>query len=178
MVRRRLISGLLVVSAVGAGLLVPAAAFAAEPTDPAVTPTCPDTHWPHAVQGKPTKWKSGGRAGDYLWHDRNGWHLRVTHTNSRKFVFTGRIVSGAPLTVTGVKLEKADWFKLSDDKKTLTYRFTNYGHTDGLDFKTDCAQRLRIAGAMNGKKLPRGRIWLGHRNVHPLSNPFVVIKVS
>ena len=31
---------------------------------------------------------------------------------------------------------------------------------------------------MAGKKLPISRIWLGVRHVHPLSNPFVVIKVS
>jgi hypothetical protein len=176
-VRRRTITAILAVSALGAGLIIPAATFATEPTP--TTPTaCPDTHWPASVQGVPSNWKSGGRAGDYIWHDRNGWHLRVTHHSHRKVVFSGRIVSSAPITVTGVKLEKTDWFKLSDDKLTLTYRFANYGHVDGLNFKTDCAQRLRISGSMAGKKLPIGRIWLGKHHVHPLSNPFVVIKVS
>ena len=178
-IRRRTISALIAVSAVSAGLLVPAGAFAAEPTPTTPTPTaCPDTHWPGTVQGTPTNWKSGGRAGNYIWHDANGWHLRVTHHGSRKFVFSGRITSSAPMTVAGVRLEKGDWFKLSADKKTLTYRFKNYGHTDGLNFRTDCAQRLRFSGSMNGKKLPVGRISIGKRHLHPLSNPFVVIKVS
>jgi hypothetical protein len=34
----------------------------------------------------------------------------------------------------------------------------------------------RLVGA--AKKLPVCRIWLGKDHVHPLSNPFVVIKVS
>lgn len=177
-IRRRTISVLLAVSALGAGLLVPAATFAAEPTTaPTVTP-CPATHWPASVQGKPTNLKAGARGGDYIWHDRKGWHLRVTHRGSRKVVFSGRIVSPTPITAVGVKLEKNDSFTLSADKLTLTYRFRNYGHIDGIDFKTECAQRLRITGWMAGKKLPVGRIWLGKHHVHPLSNPFVVIKVS
>jgi hypothetical protein len=170
-IRRRTLSAVLAASVLG--LVIPAAAMATEPTTP-----CPDTHWPAAVQGKPTNLQAGARGGDYFWHDKNGWHLRVTHHGTRKVVFTGRIVSSTPIKVTGVLLEKKDAFTLSADGKTLTYRFNNYGKIDGLDFKTDCAQRLRLSGSMAGKKLTVGRIWLGKRHVHPLSNPFVVIKVS
>ena len=176
-IRRRTIATILAVSAIGAGLVVPAATFATEPTAPAPT-ACPDTHWPAAVQGRPINLHAGSRGADYFWHDKNGWHLRVTHHGSRKVVFSGRIVSSTPISVTGVKLEKWDSFKLSEDKLTLTYRFNNYGHIDGLDFKTDCSQHLRIAGKMGGKHLPVGRIVLGKHHAHPLSNPFVVIKVS
>ncbi len=173
-IRRRTIAAVLALSAVGAGLIVPAATFAAE----ASTTACPDTHWPASVQGRPTNLHAGARGGDYFWHDKNGWHMRVTHHGSHKLVFTGRIVSSTPIVVSGVKLEKNDTFTLSADKLTLTYRFRNYGKLDGLDFKTDCAQHLRLTGSMAGKKLPVGRIWLGKQHVHPLSNPFVVIKVS
>jgi hypothetical protein len=176
-IRRRSISALLAVSALGAGLLVPAATFAAEPTT-APTTTCPDTHWPASVQGRPTNLHAGARAGDYIWHDRNGWHLRVTHHGKRKVVFSGTIVSTTPMRVSGVRLEKRDAFKLSDDKLTLTYRFTNYGYIDGLNIKTACSQSLQISGSQGTSALPVSRIWLGKRHVHPLSNPFVVIKVS
>jgi len=169
-IRRRALSVVLAASAVA--ILAPAAVFATEPTTP-----CPDTHWPAAVQGKPTNLTAGARGGDYFWHDKNGWHLRVTHHGTRKVVFTGRIVSSTPIKVTGVLLEKKDAFSLSADKKTLTYRFNNYGKIDGLNFTTACAQRLRLSGSMNGSKLPISRVWLGARHVHPLSNPFVVIKV-
>lgn len=171
-IRRRTLSALLAASVLG--ILLPAAAMATEPTTP-----CPDTHWPAAVQGMPSNLHAGAKGGDYFWHNKNGWHLRVTHHGTSKVIFTGRIVSTTPITVTGVKLEAKDVYTLSADKLTLTYRFRNYGKIDGLDFKTDCAQHLRLAGStMAGNKLPISRIWLGVRAVHPLSNPFVVIKVS
>ena len=50
------------------------------------TTTCTDGHWPRSVQGVPTLFHAGGRAGDYIWHDANGWHLRVTHATSTRFV--------------------------------------------------------------------------------------------
>ena len=81
------------------------------------------------------------------------------------------------MTVTPVRLENADGITLSADKLTLTYRFRNYGRIDGFDFKTDCAQRLSIAGSMAGKKLPPNRIWLGRHGRHPLENRFVIVKV-
>ena len=153
--RRRLITGLLTISALGAGLLVPAATFAASPAPSAeAAAVCPDTHWPASVQGRPVRLHAGARGGDYIWHDAKGWHLRVTHHGTKKVVFTGKIVSSAPMTVTPYRLENADGITLSADKLTLTYRFRNYGRLDGLDFKTDCAQRLAISGSMAGKKLP------------------------
>lgn len=177
--RRRLITGLLTISALGAGLLVPAATLAASPAPTAATTAaCPDTHWPVSVQGRPIKLHAGARGGDYIWHDTQGWHLRVTHHGTGKVVFTGRIVSNAPMTVTPVRLENADGITLSADKLTLTYRFRNYGRIDGLDLKTDCAQRLAISGSMAGKKLPTSRIWLGRHGRHPLENRFVIVKIA
>ena len=176
--RRRLIAGLLTVSALGVGLVVPAATSAASPAlEVNTAATCPDTHWPASVQGRPIKLHAGARGGDYIWHDAKGWHLRVTHAGTRRVVFTGRIVSSAPMTVTPYRLENADGITLSADKLTLTYRFRNYGRIDGFDLKTDCAQRLSIAGSMAGKKLPTSRIWLGRHGRHPLSNRFVIVKV-
>jgi hypothetical protein len=152
-----------------------AAALAAEPTDASATCT---GHWPARVQGVPVQWHAGARAGDYIWHDARGWHLRVTHVGSRLAVFTGRIVSGAPMSVSGAQLEGRDRFALSADKKVLTYRFTNYGHIDGLDIRTECAPWISFGGALNGYRLPVTRIWVGKPGAHPLQNPFVVRRVS
>lgn len=177
--RRRLITGLLTISALGAGLLVPAATFAASGAPAAATTAaCADTHWPASVQGHPILLHAGARGGDYIWHDTKGWHLRVTHKGTGKVIFTGKIVSSAPMTVTPFRLENADGLVLSADKLTLTYRFRNYGHLDGLDFKTDCAQRLAISGSMAGKKLPPNRILLGRHGRHPLENRFVIVKIK
>jgi hypothetical protein len=180
--RRPILGGLIGLLALSAALVAPASAFAASPaptTAAAATAACTNGHWPASVQGVPTAWHVGGAAGDYLWHDANGWHLRVTHRGTGKVVFSGRIVSSAPITsAVAVRLEGSDFIALSADKLTLTYRFSNYGKIDGLNFKTDCAKRLGFTGWMGTHKLPIGRIWIGHRNRHPLQNPFVVSRVS
>jgi hypothetical protein len=175
--RRSILSGLLGLSVLVTGLVLPATVAASEPAPVIPAPDCVG-HWPAAFQGRPTLLHAGARAGDYIWHDANGWHLRVTHKGHGKVTFTGKIVSSAPLTVTPARLEKADTWSLSADKKTLTYKFYNYGHVDGLDFKTDCAARLSFRGSMSGEKLPTSRIWIGAHNRHPLSNRFVVVRVS
>ncbi|HEY7971029.1 MAG TPA: hypothetical protein VID95_13625, partial [Candidatus Limnocylindrales bacterium] len=149
-VRRPLLGGLIGLLALTAALVAPATTLAATPTAStaaAATAACTDGHWPASVQGVPTAWHVGGAAGDYLWHDATGWHLRVTHRGTGKVVFSGRIVSSSPITtVAPVLLERSDSFALSADKLTLTYRFTNYGKVDGLNFRTDCARRLAFAG--------------------------------
>lgn len=179
-IRRLGLTGLLTVSALCASLFVPAAMFAAGPASTsAVAKTataCAETHWPAAVQGMPKTLKAGARAGDYIWHSSTGWHLRATHMGSAKVIFTGRIYSTTPITVTPYRLEASDSLTLSADKLVLTYRFANYGYLDGFDFKTACARKLVFSGAMNGVKLPVGRIWLGHDGKHPLQNPFAVLR--
>jgi len=172
--RRLGLSGLIAVAALSASLLVPATMFAADTT----TTTCDEGHWPRSVQGLPTMLKAGARAGDYIWHDSRGWHLRVTHPGTTKVGFSGRIVSTTPITFTPYRLEPGDTATLSADKLTLTYRFANYGHLDGVDFKTACARKLVFSGAMAGVRLPVGRIWIGYNGVHPLQNPFAVWRIS
>lgn len=166
----------LVATAAALGLLLGlvGTAVAAEPE-----PTCTG-RWPAVVQGVPTNWKAGAAAGDYIWHDANGWHLRVTHARGAKVkvVFSGTIVSDKPMSVEGVRLEGTDAFALSADKLTIRYRFANYGQIDGLNFRTACASKLTFTGRINGNLLPRWRIWIGNNNVHPLQNPFTVFRVA
>jgi hypothetical protein len=180
--RREFIGGLIGLTAITTGLLGPASALAATTLPAASTVStaavCTDDRWPLAVQGVPTLWHAGARAGDYIWHDAYGWHLRVTHASSTRAVFTGRIVSTAPMTATAIRLEGGDMMALSADKLTLTYRFYNYGRVDGIDFKTACARRVTFSGSLNGAKLPISRIWIGRGNHHPLQNPFTITRVS
>jgi hypothetical protein len=140
--------------------------------------TCTAGHWPASVQGVPTLWHAGARAGDYIWHDSTGWHVRVTHATSSRLVFTGRIVSSAPLDAFPVKLEGRDTIALSADRRVIAYRLINYGHVDGFNFRTACATSLTFYGAAAGTRLPTTRIWIGHGNRHPLQNPFTVHRVA
>lgn len=65
---------LLAIGALTLGLLAPVAASAATPTTGTNTPTATNEsarpgHWPASVQGQPSALHTGGRAGDYIWHD-------------------------------------------------------------------------------------------------------------
>jgi hypothetical protein len=174
------LGNLLTIGVLGAGLFVPTVTFAATTVGAATTTTttvaCDEGRWPASVQGQPASFVAGARAGDYIWHNATGWHLRFTHPGSARVIFSGTIVANAPLTVVPYRLEGSDTFALSADHKTLTYRFTNYGRIDGLDFRTACASRLWIKGSMAGVKLPTGRIWIGRAGRHPLQNPFVILR--
>jgi len=159
-----------------AALIVPTAAFAATPAADTTTTSaaCTEAGWPTTAQGRPLTFRSGARAGDYVWHDATGWHLRVTKPGYLRRFFTGKIVSDAELTVAPYHLESGDTWTLSADKKTLTYRFATRGNIDGLDFHAACASRLWVRGSMSGVALPVGRIWIGRAGHHPLQNPFVI----
>ena len=165
--------------ALAAGLLAPTAAFAATPTvaatDGTTTAACSGGAWPDAVQGAPVL-LAGSAAGDHLWHDATGWHLRVTHPGTYAVGFSGTIRANRPLRVTGHRLETGDTFTVSADRLSVTYRFVNHGRVDGLDFTTACATRLGVSARMNGALLPVRRIWLGRAGRHPLQNPFVILR--
>ena len=113
--RRSLIGALIGLTAISAGLLAPTAtlAVASSPTAVSTTTACTDGRWPLAVQGVPTLWHAGAGAGDYLWHDETGWHLRVTHASTIGFVFSGTIRANRPLHVRGYRLESGDHFTVS-----------------------------------------------------------------
>ena len=134
----------------GAALVLPVSAAAASTTTSAATApsvattaaaastavACTDGHWPSSVQGVPTLFHAGARAGDYIWHDSRGWHLRVTHSGTARVVFSGRIVSSAPLDAAPVKLEGRDYVAVSADRKVITYRMVNYGRIDGFNCRS------------------------------------------
>jgi hypothetical protein len=178
--RHRIIGFLVSVSAVVALVGAPAGVVASTSGATVATPAavCTDGHWPSSVQGRPTLFKAGASAGDYIWHDAAGWHLRVTHPGHGRVVFTGTIVASAPLDATPVKLEKNDVVTLSADGKTITYRLVNYGAIDGFDFTTKCARQVSFAGRMNGVRLATWRIRVGHWDRHPLENPFAIRRIG
>lgn len=153
-----------------------AATTGATPTVTTTPTTCDEGRWPVSVQGQPLAFHAGARAGDYLWHDATGWHIRFTHPGSTRVSFSGTVVSNQPMTVTGYRLERGDSFTLSADRLTLTYHVADFGHIDGLDVRTACATHLKIKGSMSGAKLPVGRIWIGRAGRHPLQNPFVILR--
>jgi hypothetical protein len=177
---RRLAAALLTLAGLSAALILPASTFAATTTVSATdgsSSACTGGAWPASVQGAQLV-VAGTAAGDHLWHDATGWHLRVTHSGTTRVIYTGTIHANRPLHVHGFRLESGDAFTLSADHQTVTYRFSNYGKVDGLDFTTDCATRLGIGGRLNGVLLPVRRIWIGRLMRHPLQNPFVILRTA
>jgi hypothetical protein len=127
-------------------LAVGALAIGATATAPAALggppgPGCDDV-WAARVQGTPP-FNSGEPAGFYLWHD-GGFHLRVTHRGDDRAVYAGTIVSATPMRVSPVDLEGNDRLDMSPDGHTPSFVFNNYGHTDGAEFTTDCAEELTV----------------------------------
>ncbi len=175
--RRRLASLVLGLATLTGALVVPATASAATPTVSLSdgSTTCGGGPWPRTVQGMPAV-HAGSAAGDYLWHDATGWHLRVTHPGTSLVGFSGTIRANQKLHVRGYHLETGDTFTVSADGLSVSYRFRNHGRLDGLDFTTECATRLGVSGRLNGVLLGVRRIWIGHYGVHPLQNPFVIAR--
>jgi hypothetical protein len=161
----------------------PAAGATADPagTDPADGRCLPPGHddsWPRYVQGKPDNFEAGGPGGVYVWHDAEGWHLRVTHRTDEKAVFTGTIATrGRLVDVHGVALEGNDWLKVGPHQHELRFSFNNYGHIDGIDFRTACAPALAFSFQRGGIEVPAGHVFLGDEARHPDSDPFRIARL-
>ena len=140
---------------------------------------CDRAPWSPRVQGRPKSFSGGDRGGDYLWHDLDGFHLRVTHKANERVVYTGVIHSSAPMTMDRVRLEKGDAVALSADRRTIVFAFANHGHVDGVNFHTACAGRLTVSRLHAGShRLPADRVYLGAFGVHPAHVPFTLHRIG
>jgi hypothetical protein len=158
------------------GLAAPAgAATAPSPTAAA----CDKAPWEAAVQGRPAGFGAGSPSGDYLWHDRRGFHLRVTHAAHDRRVYRGTITSSAPMRIDRVKLEKGDRVALSSNRRTLVFAFANHGYVDGVNFHAFCASKVTVAHLRVGAhRLGKAHVYLGAAKAHPAAVPFTVHRVA
>ncbi len=176
MKRRRVLA----MGAIGV-LLVAGAMVATGAAESAVasTPSCQrqtDDPWPAYTQGRPAGINPDTARGLYMWHD-SGWHIRVTHHVDSLRTFSGELVTkGAFVEVHPVHLEKSDTFSVSKDRHVITFYFKNYGHIDGLDFRTHCAPSIQFSFQTDGHTLAPNKIIIGHDKVHPASDPFSVTR--
>jgi len=157
-----------------AGLAAPAAG-AATPTPTAKAAACDKTAWEAKVQGAPAGFGAGSPSGDYLWHSKTGFHLRVTHPKHDARLYTGVIHASAPMRMERVKLEKGDHVVLSKSRRTIRFAFANHGYVDGINFHTDCASSLTVSALHVGTHAEsRKHVYLGAKKVHPARVPFTV----
>jgi hypothetical protein len=159
--------------------LAPAASASTTPATPSPkAAACDKTPWEAQVQGRPDAYHAGAASGDYLWHNSTGFRLRVTHHSSDRTAYTGKIVSSAPMRLDPVKLEGRDTVALSANREVLTFRFYNFGHTDGINFHTDCASALRVGWLhRSGHRVATDHVFLGAKSAHPAHIPFTVHRI-
>jgi hypothetical protein len=75
------------------------------------------------------------------------------------------------------KDEANDIVTLSPDKRTIPFRFVNYGGVDGLDFATHCTASFTAHIDMKGTLTSTSAIHLGANAANPTSNPFTIERV-
>jgi hypothetical protein len=73
-----------------------------------------------------------------------------------------------------VALERSDVLKLSNGGRTLSFRFTNVGHIDGVDFTASCAKTARFGFTVGSSTASPAQVHLGAHRVSPTSVPFTV----
>lgn len=173
------IAAAVVGTVLGAGTLASAATNSTpDPETPATTESaapCDDENpgaWPPVVQGRPESLDAGDRGGVYLWHGTDGWRLAVTHRGDAERTYSGTISTSGRIRADGVREEDRDKIKVLPGGHTLVFRFTNYGHPDGVRFRTMCAPSLSVSVRGDGQQLPPNRVYLGTQESSPTSNPF------
>jgi hypothetical protein len=135
---------------------------------------CATGQLPGYVTGRPTALAPGATTGDYIWHNNDGWNIAVTHPSDGKVEFTGTVHTSRPIEFVEVRDEKHDVVSLSGDRMTMTYRFTNYGHIDGVRFRVECAKTVHFSLAADGHELSPAQVFLGKDGHRPTSNPFAI----
>jgi hypothetical protein len=138
---------------------------------------CFKVSWDAAVEGAPTAFAIGANAA-YLWYDADGgWALRFTHASpTSKLIFAGyvRALTGQFLDVSPMSKGGTDIVALSPDKRTIYFRFVDFGLLDGLNFATHCTRAFAVSIHAGGPLLPASQIHLGATAANPPANPFKV----
>jgi hypothetical protein len=165
----------------GAGsLLASAGGVSANPAGRTAARRCAATdakRWPAWANGRPAGIDPKTAAGTFMWHDKAGWHIRVTHRHDARRTFAGRLTtSGRFFDVKAVRLEGHDAVSVSADHHTLTFRFGNYGAVDGLNFRVACAPSIGFEFVSDGTTMLASRVTIGHSAVNPATNPFEITR--
>lgn len=143
---------------------------------PASAAPCPTGTWSSTAQGRPATLAPGSARGLYLWHDSDGWHVRVTHPGNNKVRFTGLIdsVGTGPFDFATVATESNDIVALNPFAGKIKFRMENRGRIDGFDFKVGCVKRFSVSAQIDGAPIANSQVFLGAGSANPTSVPFVM----
>jgi hypothetical protein len=138
--------------------------------------TCDSGSWPTQVNGVPAVFPNMPR-GYYIGANAAGtFNFEVTqHQTSApvRNLFSGTITTdGSFQNVAAIRLEPRDSFSVSPDLHTLTVRFDNVGHIDGIRFTAMCGSTITFNLNFKGAPARLSMINLGRPSTNPSGNPF------
>ncbi|MBI2954968.1 MAG: hypothetical protein HYY30_11680 [Chloroflexi bacterium] len=129
--------------------------------------------WSSPIEGSPEITEANPE-GYYLWHDANGFHLR-THGPGEDHYFVARLLTdGEFKDVDAVRLENRDNFAVLNGGHELVLRFRTYGATDGVNFRIEGGEYLRLRLNLDGQLTATDSIFMGPDGKHPATNPFTI----
>ncbi len=168
--------GIVGVAMVATPVIANSGPVGADTTQPSCQQIRDDT-WPKWIDGVPDGIDPHTTAATYMWHNSDGFHIRVTHRTDNRRTFSGQLTTaGIFVNTSAVRLERGDQFQVSPDKHSITFLFKNYGGIDGVNFHTRCAPSLHIAFQSDGKTTNPNHIVIGRNNRHPKNNPFTIVR--
>ena len=112
----------------------------------------------------------------YVWHDRDGWHVRSCSRLINQFQGTIRISGGTIRKCRPIGLDlrgkRPDRWALSKDRREITFHTFTSTAFDGFDFSVDTPEAtVEFELLINEKKMPR-RIFIGRNGAHPTDVKF------
>jgi hypothetical protein len=129
-------------------------------------------------QGKPDNFEPGKPAAYFVWHDRDGWHLRTTTARKlHRFRGTIEVDSGEITELLNHNSEARgpDWARRSRDKKKVTFDLKTDGQADGLNFKvSDNAETVTFSLNVDEGGAPTKRIFVGAQGRPPEASEFTL----
>lgn len=174
----RTAAALAVAALASTSLLVAAPAATAADSTTTTTASCATGSLPDVIKGRPAAFEAGLPDGIWIWRDAYGWHLRVTHDEKTKKVFSGTITATDGLRSIKFRAEAGDTLVRSADGRSAAFRFTNYGGVDGIDFAAGCSKDVTFRLAVGGAKADPVIIKLGAQEQSPASNPFTISRTQ
>ncbi len=135
---------------------------------------CQTGRYSPIVRDRPAGLAPGAPQGAYLWHDANGWHLRVTHPGNELVTFSGAIDSSGHISEVERALEGNDEVKLQKQQGRIEFELSNHGRIDGIDFRVGCSNAFTVALKVNGQPITNTQLFIGAGKINPTSVPFRV----
>jgi hypothetical protein len=126
-----------------------------------------------AAEGAPNVTDSSP-AGYFIFHDENGFHIR-THGPGTEHDFVAVLHStGTFENLDLIKLESADSVAVSDGGHRLVMHFHTFDGIDGLNFRVNGGDDLRLDLKLDDQQASTSQIFLGPRGHHPKHDPFTI----